>query len=360
MLGDGARWGCVLVCCAMAAPAATFEELAARADTARYANRVTEAVTLYRQALQLNPRWPLGWWYLGTLYYDSDQYKDGQQAFARLVQLEDKPAVWAFLGLCEFENGAYAQAQAHFEKALHGDLPPDLSQVVGFHDALLLTRAGLFDQAWQMYRPLVERGIDDPTLIAALGLNALGQAMLPRVIPRGQRDFVMAVGTATRISMSGDNDKAEAAFRSLLENYPNLSDAHKCYGAYLMNTQPDKAMQEFRRALELSPKAADTRAMLAILLFQSGRKDGAAEEARKAVADRPNSALAQYADGLTLKDPHQAVEHLKIAERLGPHNLECHIALAHVYAETGRHADERREREISLKLAKETSPGAAN
>src|ERR1700683_1659304 len=111
------RWVCLLACCSIGR-AATFEELARQAAAARESDQVPQAIDLYQQALQLKSDWSEGWFYLGTLYYDSDRYADAQPAFAEFVKLADKPAGWAFLGLCEFETGAYTLAHDHLQKAL--------------------------------------------------------------------------------------------------------------------------------------------------------------------------------------------------------------------------------------------------
>src|ERR1035441_6239319 len=176
---------------------------------------------LYQQALQLKPEWSEGWFYLGTLYYDSDRYADAQPAFAQFVKLADKPAGWAFLGLCEFETGDYTLAREHMQQALDGGLAPEIEQVVRFHQALLLTRLGLFEQALHWYKSLVRRGIHDPTLVAGLGLNSLDKPMLPKETPPAQREFIAAVGRTAHAWMSGDNAKTEAAFHGLLEAYPD-------------------------------------------------------------------------------------------------------------------------------------------
>src|SRR5580704_10541741 len=149
------------------ARAATFEELAAQATAAREANKTAQAIELYLQALHLKPGWKEGWWFLGTLAYDGDQYKTGVDAFGEFVKLEDNAAAgWAFLGLCEFETGEYEHALTHTRRGLEigSGLDPAIEQVLRFHEALLLTRLGLFDQAMPRFMPFVRRGVRDPAL----------------------------------------------------------------------------------------------------------------------------------------------------------------------------------------------------
>src|SRR5437868_2423976 len=67
----------------------TFAELAKRADAARAANHLPDAVRLYQEALKLNGTWKEGWWNLGTLLYDIDQYSDARDALRRVVALQN-------------------------------------------------------------------------------------------------------------------------------------------------------------------------------------------------------------------------------------------------------------------------------
>src|SRR6266851_8548277 len=53
-----------------------FDTIAAAASAARDADKIDEAIGLYRQAIGLHPQWAEGWWFLGTLYYDHDKYSD--------------------------------------------------------------------------------------------------------------------------------------------------------------------------------------------------------------------------------------------------------------------------------------------
>jgi tetratricopeptide (TPR) repeat protein len=343
---------------ASACPAATFEELARQAAAAREGDQVPQAIDLYRQALELKPGWSEGWFYLGTLFYDSDRYAEAQPAFAQFVKLEDKPAGWAFLGLCEFETGAYAAAREHLQKALDGGVAPEIEQVVRFHQALVLTRLGLFERALHGYKALVRRGIHDPALIAGLGLNSLNRAMLPNETPPDQKEFIAAAGQAAYFWMAGDNLRAEAAFQTLVAAYPNAPGIHSLYATFLLGSQPQAAQRELQRELEVNPQSVDARALLSLVLMQSGQAAAASSYAQKAAQDGPSSPMAQYAYGLALADtdPIAAAEHLEVAARLDPSNFEYHVALAHAYSRSGRDDDARRERKLSIQLAKQSDP----
>jgi tetratricopeptide (TPR) repeat protein len=183
----------------------------------------------YRQAIELKHTWAEGLWFLGTLCYDSDLYESGRQAFAEFVKLEDMAAQgWSFLGLCEFETGAYAVALEHIRRGLaigHG-LEPATEQVLRFHEALLLTRLGLFDQALPRFMPFVRRGIQDPVLIAGVGLTALRQPLLPKEVPADQHDLIAAAGRTACLWMAGDNSKTPPAFQALVESFPKAPGVH--------------------------------------------------------------------------------------------------------------------------------------
>src|SRR5947209_7114325 len=81
-----------------ATAAATFEELSAKATAAREANNLPEAVRLYREALELNPKWQPGWWFLGTILYDANDYSGCRGALEHFVELkQDAAPAWGIL-----------------------------------------------------------------------------------------------------------------------------------------------------------------------------------------------------------------------------------------------------------------------
>src|SRR5579875_675141 len=108
-----------------------FEDLSARAAAAREANDIPQAVQLYRQAVGVRPRWEEGWWFLGSMLYDSDRYAEGRDALAHVVELDPRAAAaWALLGLCEFETGDYAPSLEHIRRSLGAGSPaPQMEEV---------------------------------------------------------------------------------------------------------------------------------------------------------------------------------------------------------------------------------------
>ena len=83
----------------------SFEALAKQATAAREEGKTHEAIHFYEGALQQNPDWTDGLWYLGILYADAGRYNYAIPAFQKVTTVYPKlgPA-WAYLGLCEFET----------------------------------------------------------------------------------------------------------------------------------------------------------------------------------------------------------------------------------------------------------------
>src|SRR5271165_3780247 len=100
------------------AAGADFAVVAENAGQAREANRIGEAMALYRQALALRPEWAEGWWYLGTLLYDRDEYREATGAFEKAVALSPRSGnAAAMLGLAEARLGRNQQALHALERA---------------------------------------------------------------------------------------------------------------------------------------------------------------------------------------------------------------------------------------------------
>ena len=99
-------------------------------------------------------------------------------------------------------------------------------------------------------------------------------------------------------------EKAFVAAEKALALDPDLAVAHLARGRLLWtpaNHFPhEKAIREYRRALELNPNLDEARNQLALVYCHIGAFDEALQESHKAVTTNPNNNLAQFRTGQTL------------------------------------------------------------
>jgi tetratricopeptide (TPR) repeat protein len=336
--------------------AGSLEDLSARAKAAREANEIPQAIALYRRAVGLNAKWEEGWWYLGSLLYDSDQYAAAGDALRHVVELDPKgtPA-WALLGLCEFETGNYKAALGDVQRGLSGRIAPQMEGVLRYHEAQLLTRSGEFDQALKVYGWFAQRRVQNPELILAMGLAALRSASLPKEVATDRRELYETAGNAAYASMSGDFAAARKAVSELLERFPTAHYVHYMAGCFLLAAKPEQAVAELRRELEITPGSGAANAMLAWMLLEQGETDEARPYAEAAAKNDPGLALAQYVLGRWLLEDGQldsSIEHLRLAEKSDAANVETHMSLGTAYSRAAQPHEAREERLQTLELLK--------
>lgn len=335
-----------------------FDHIAKQAAAARDLGQPDEAIKLYRQALLLRPAWAEGWWYIGTLFYELDRYAEGADAFRRTISLEPKngPA-WALRGLCEFRFGEYPAA---LESIKQGRLlglgdGEELKTVVRYHAAILLTRFKQFDQATEILYAIASRQPESPRLIEALGLSMLRLAWLPSEVPSDQRPLVEHAGRAAFHQAGRRLADARTEYEQLVRLYPKTPNVHYMHGVFLLLENPDDALVEFRRELEIS--GPHLPALLQIAFEYIKRADYAAglPFAEQAVRLAPNSFPARNALGrilLETGDVTRAVAELETGVRMQPGNPEMHFALARAYGRIGRKEDAQNSRAAFLKLSR--------
>ena len=169
---------------------AKFDRLSKAAAEARIQNRTEQAIGLYRQALALRATWAAGWWFLGELLYDANQYPEARDSLRRLIALDHNAGPgFALLGLCEFETKEYDKSLNHLYQARRMGLgdDPQVRRVVLFHQLLLLTRRGEYEAAMQVLESVVKDGGAGESVIEAAGLIGLRRPILPKISLRETR-----------------------------------------------------------------------------------------------------------------------------------------------------------------------------
>lgn len=340
-----------------------FNQLAAQANAARDSGNAAGAIRLYTQALVINPSWSEGWWYLGQLHYAANDYAEAADAFTHFLKLEPNAApATALRGLCEFELGDYEPSLRDVQRALALGAADDSrnAQILRYHEALLLTRLGHFEEALGSFSYFAKQNISSDEIFVATGLAMLRLPLLPSDASAGQRDEAAAAGHAAFLLMSGDTQAAEA-FRQFFAQYPTAAGVHYAYGYLLYPTDQDAAIAEFQREIAVDPASPIAHTMLAWALLMENDPAAALPEAKKGAAAAPTLPLAQLSLGRALLetgDVKSSIPILESALALDPQNLEVHLALTRAYSEAGRAEDARRERLTCLHMTGSSSKPA--
>jgi tetratricopeptide (TPR) repeat protein len=336
----------------------SFEELERRATEAREGDRVSEAIALYQRGVRERPTWSEGWWYLGTLLYETDRYAEARDAFQRLVSIRrEGGAAWALLGLCEFQLRDYERAFHDLQRGRTLGLGSnkELIRVTRYHAALLMTRFEQFEAALQILYSMAREEGDSPVLREALGIATLCLPLLPFEVPPEKQELVGQAGKAAYYEAIWLAADARREFEELVKRFPNTPNVHYSLGAFLVKSNVQAAMTEFHREIEISPSNVRARLQIAFEYLKEGKSEAALPYAERSTELAPGSFAAHNALGrilLQLGQKEKAVKELEEAVRLAPDSPECHYALSRAYARLGRKQEADRERAEFVRLKK--------
>ena len=102
------------------------------------------------------------------------------------------------------------------------------------------------------------------------------------------------IEAARRALRTGDNLRAIAGLKSLLQQHPRFPDLHNLLGvAYDTEGMLDDAVEEFERAVALNPDYAEARLNLGLGLFHRSRHEEAARHLRWVEKKHPGHALVR-------------------------------------------------------------------
>ncbi|MGA2595778.1 MAG: tetratricopeptide repeat protein [Bryobacteraceae bacterium] len=342
-----------------------FDDLARRAQAALDSDPAQAAV-LYKQALEFQPTWPEGWFYLGGALYRLDRYAEGIDAFHKGLDLSphNGPA-WALMGMCEYELGHLDQTLADIGKGEDLGLGTNTAfeAAVRQRAALALIRQSFFDRAMAQLQPLIKNKENTAPVMEAAGLCSLGVAEDPTKLPENKRKIVDMTGSAMWAAVSHRPQDAEQEFHRLLAAYPNEPGVHYAFGLYLMDTDQHGALVEFRKELSLNPTHWPTLLASAFLETRDGTPEAALQLAERARKVAPTSYLwlceAEMGRALLAKDePEKAVPLFEDSVKQQPDNAQTHFYLEQAYRRAGRKSDAQREKAVFVRLKSQQDPGA--
>jgi len=348
-------------------PAQGFDKVARMAEEARSANRVEDAIKLYRQAVSIRPRWAEGWFNLGTLLYDKDAYADAATALNRAAALGPQVGTtWVLLGLCEFRLGRHAAALEHIQRGrkLGVTANPQLRNVMLYHEGLLLVGKGDFERAQETLGQLSQEGVESAELLTALGLSVLrlrfsellaGDAAL--------REIAARAGRAAHLAAQEKFDEARAEYERLAADFPKGQNVHYALGRFLLTSNEDeKGVAELLREIENNPKHLLAHLLIADAKLRLREYSAGLPYAEEAAKLSPRLPLAHYLLGSLLLGAGQtarAVTELETAARLMPGEPKIFYALSNAYSRAGRKQDAERALATFARLREQSEGGDA-
>ena len=337
-----------------------FASLSAKANAARDANRLDEAATLYKRALAERPNWPEGWWSLGTIQYDTNDYAQAAKSFQKLVALQPKNGMaHAMLGLCQFEIGLDSSALQHLEAATNLGISPDpeLRRVLVYHEAVLLQRSGKFERAQSLLQQLCLEGTTSPEIDSALGMTLLRMTRkTPPTAGTPDSSIVDGIGHAGCLVGQKKYEDAKTILNALNTQYPQFPLIHYGSGLLILETgDTQAAVAQFQQEISNDPKNVVARLKIAAAEYKvdSGAGIPYAEEALKL---DPQLALGHYLLGLLLLDTgdyKRAIPELEAARASLPNEARLYFALGSAYSMAGRKDDAARARRTFQRLSQE-------
>ena len=350
--------------------ATDFKTLVQQADQASQNNQLDDAIALYRKALAMKPSWADGWWSLGTIRYDRDEYQKAATAFRRVIALQpDKGSPRVMLGLCEFELGEDDRALRDIEEGKERGLNPDeqFQQVMLFHEGVLLLRKGRFNRAGETFSDLTKSGVQNQDLTLDMGMAAL--RMLPKSLP-GEgtpgREVVRRAGTAEGFAALKKFDDAKAEYEKLVSEYPEYPNIHYAQGRFLLGlSDVDGAVAAFQEELKNSPRNIPAMLQIAAARYRLDSADGL-KYAEQAVKLDPGEPFGHYLLGLLCLDTgdySRAISELEFAKKYYAKIPDVYFALGNAYARSGQKEKAAQARAVFVKLnaeSKKESIGTAN
>jgi predicted Zn-dependent protease len=326
----------------------SFEELAAKADEARAADQIDHALDLYRKALALRPTWAEGWFYVGTLHYDRNEYEAASRAFRRVTVLQPKSGTASvMLGLSEFQLGQDDLALKHLEAAevLGMANEPALRKTALLDEALLLQRKSRFDAARVPLDSLCHDHAETEETLRLLGMVQL--RLRTEQAGNASTAMLSRLGQAGCLAAQKRLDEARTQYESVVNEFTAFPDIHYAFGNFLLEV-PDisASRQQFEREIANNPQHVLARLKIASALYRTDSEAGIryAEEALKL---DPKVALGHYLLGLLLLDVDdfkRAIPELEAAKPGFTQEPKLFFALGSAYARAGRAEEAERAR----------------
>ncbi len=341
-----------------------MEQLRAGITAAQARGDLASAVRGYEEMIRIAPRLGAAYNNLGSLYVRQGNYQKAAEVLEKGLQVDPKmTSAAALLGISLYELGRYAEARPRLEEAVRAS-PSDTN--IELFLANDLTKTGDFEAAAEHFQNVSLKRPGDQHVLYLLAkvYMQLGQQALAKMNALDPNS-VWAYEISGEIMEGMKNyDGAILEYKKAVESAPKQPGTHYKLGdVYWSLSQWDNAAEQFQAELSNDPRNCMAQWKLGdILVQQSIQPEKALAQVSKALEMCPNLAEARLDRGKVLLQLHrndEALVDLQAAAKQTPDEASVHFLLARAYRALGRAQDARSEMQLFSDLEEKTRKATA-
>ena len=255
--------------------------------------KLEEAIAACRQAIKLNPKLAQAYNNLGLALSDQGKLGEAIAAYRQAIQLDPKFAgAYNNLGNVFREQKKQEEAIAAYRQAIQ--LDPKLAQPYNNLGTVLRDQEKL-EEAIAAYRQAIQLDPKDAYTYNNLGLALRDQGKLEEAIAI----FRQAIQLDPKLAQAyrnlgialyeqGELEDAIVAFRQAIQLDPKDAYTYNFLGSALgKQGEVDEAISVFRQAIQVDPKLAQSYKNLGIALYEQGELEDAIAAYRQAIQINP-------------------------------------------------------------------------
>jgi tetratricopeptide (TPR) repeat protein len=345
------------------------ERIFARAVQSHQSGDLEGAIREYQAYLALRPERVDARSNLGAALARLGRYVDAIEQYKRALALDGRNQGVRFnLAVAYYKTARIVSASKELEAVVAAQ-PENRNAVLLLADCNL--RLGEFKKVIELLTPVESAEPDNRAVAYLLGMALIndkrldeGQRRIERILRDGDSAEAHVMMGTTYLTLT-EHEKALKEFKRAVELNPKLPSVNSFYGRTLVRMgASEEAMAAFRRELEINPNDFDSCLQIGILLKQDQKLDEARDYLKRALTVRPSEPNARFYVASIDVAQGKLNEALPILEQLvkdAADFVEAHVMLATVYYRMKRKADGDREQAIVNKLNAERQakqPGA--
>jgi tetratricopeptide (TPR) repeat protein len=345
------------------------ERIFARAYQLHQSGDIEGAIREYQAYLKLRPERVDARSNLGAALARLGRYADAIEQYKRALALDGRNQGIRFnLAVAYYKTARIVSASKELEAVVAAQ-PENRNAVLLLADCNL--RLGEFKRVIELLTPVESAEPDNRAVAYMLGMALIndkqldkGQERIERILRDGDSAEAHVMMGTTYLTIT-EYDKALKEFKRAVELNQKLPMVNSFYGQTLSRMgATEEAMVAFRRELEINPNDFDSCLQMGVLLKQDQKLDEARDYFRRALTVRPSEPNARFylaSIDVAQGKLNEALPALEQIVKDAADFVEAHVTLARVYYRLKRKADGDREQAVVNKLTAEgqaKQPGA--